>query len=216
MRVLVASAVVVALASGCGKPPAEDTLFIESIEPATMESVGPGTTVTREIDATTFLTWSGPQATEVISRVEPMTVDAGGNVKSGGMFWSRFDSIGAWFTRSAMVIVGGLIGITGLGVLASVLGSGGVLSRVASGIAQVVTFPIPLLGAIVQAARASVASTRFTEVVDGGEQFKTSLQSDPTLTDTQRASLWEKFKTSQKAAQSSGTRTAVQRLRGKV
>ena len=213
MKAIITATLIVALASqiGCEQSASDQPeIYVQETGAAESESVGEGTSFEREVSAWTFLDWSGPPATEVVSRAQPMQVDAGGGLKSGGFKWTFADSIGSWLTRGLLVIASAGIFLTLIGTIGSVLGGTGGLSKLVSGIAQVVTFPIPLLGSIVQRARGNLHGQRFEQVVAGGDTFKSALYADGGLKPQDKDRIWELFKASQRQAQDRLTQDAVQ------
>ena len=187
---------------------------IEETTPAVRESTGTGTTFEREVVGLTFGDLKGPSATEVVSRLKGMEIDSAGGFSSGGSTWSWIDSFGTWLVAGVLALTTAGVLMTLIGAAGSVFSGTGAMSSLVGGIAQLITFPIPLLGAIVQRMRGNVASERFQQVVTGGDAFKAALEKDATLKPTVRDHVWQLFKQSQRGAQDTTTQAAVQAARG--
>lgn len=230
-KLIIAGIALAAALPACndGKPQdSEQSVLIATAPEVERETAytGEGKIVKREVKVDRVWSPFGISPGEAISRQQPMSIqegpspginisptgiettgNGGGITSTGGFKWSFLDNLWGSIKRLAWI---GLFAGGGLLALYLIPAT----KPIAAAIGKFFSWLIPLFGGMIEAIKGKFAKQQFTQVVDGGEEFKAALAASGLLTDEQKAAVKAMFTANQKAAQDKSTQTAVKTVTG--
>ena len=201
--------------------------------PAQTAYEGEGKLIYRKVDTVRVASPFGVSPGEVIAAQKPMTVQEGTspgvNIAPAGVVTTAEGGGGDWSSGGfKRTLLDKIVSFFGKLKWFAILGGAALLALyalpytrpIAQGILRIFAAVIPFIGSAVECvvglfkkkaaeAETATAKTQFTQVVDGGQRFKTSIEAMPSMTVEQKAAVIAAFKASQAAAQDRDTQVAV-------